>query len=146
MRKMRRSLREKVVGGAAVAVLLGGGAFAAVSATGQGDGHSRTHARQPIGYVRAREISAAASYLGISTAVVARELRSGKSLAQLAAATAGKSQDGLVAALVAARQRRIAARVASPSVARAHAKRRAERLQKRMSALTERKLARSASS
>jgi hypothetical protein len=242
MSKVQRSLRQKVVGGAAVAVLLGGGAFAAVSATGQGNGHDGRHARDRVQRVHTRDLAAAASYLDISTGTLANELRDGKSLAQvaaasgrgksadglvaaivaerkarlaktaanlpkrvsaevqrpgatgprgarahgasalalfaapghlgdsaarylgvplaqlrselragktlaqLAAASPGKSEDGLVAALVAARQQRIAARVAGSSVAQAHAKRREEHLQKRMSALAERKFARSASS
>jgi hypothetical protein len=241
MSKVQRSLRQKVVGGAAVAVLLGGGAFAAVSATGQGNGHRAKHTRVSVHRVHARDISAAAAYLGVSTGALASELRegkslaqvvtasrsgktadglvaaivaerrarlaktaadlskrvsaevqrpgltgaraahahgdsalalfaapghlgdsaarylgvplaqlrselrAGKSLAQLAAATPGKSEDRLVAALVAAKQQRIAARVVSSSVARAHAKRREEHLQERMSALTERKFARTAS-
>jgi hypothetical protein len=242
MSRVQRSLRQKVVGGAAVAVLLGGGALAAVSATGQGNGHAGRHASDRVRRVHARDIDAAASYLGVPTAALANELREGKSLAQvaaasaggksagglvaailaerkarlaktaanlpkrvsaevqrpgatgaraarahgvsalalfaapghlgdsaarylgvsltqlrsdlragktlarLAAATPGKSEDGLLAALVAARQQRIAARVGSSTVARAHAKRREEHLQERIGALTERKFARSPSS
>jgi hypothetical protein len=145
MFEVQRSLRQKVVGGAAVAVLLGGGAFAAVSATGQGNGQARRHASDHVRRVHARDIVAAASYLGVSTDALASELREGKSLARLAATTPGKSQDGLVAALVAAKQQRIAARVAGADVAQARAKRRQERLQKRMIALTERKFGRNAS-
>jgi hypothetical protein len=241
MSKVQRSLRQKVVGGAAVAVLLGGSAFAAVSATGQGNGHARKGASNRVRRGHARDISAAASYLGISTGALSSELREGKSLAQVAAArrsgktadglvaaivaerkarlaktaanlpkrvsaevqrpgatgaraghahgasalllfatpghlgdsaarylgvplaqlrsdllagktlaqlataTPGKSEDGLVIALVAAKQQRIAARVAGSGSAHVHAERREDHLQKRMSALTERKFARSAS-
>jgi hypothetical protein len=47
-------------------------------------------------------LSAAASYLGLSQSELATQLRSGKTLAQIAAATPGKSAAGLVDALVAA--------------------------------------------
>jgi hypothetical protein len=239
MSKVQRSLRQKVVGGAAVVVLLGGGAFAAVSATGQDNGRAAKHARNRVHSAHTRDIATAAAYLGVSTgklagelregkslaqvaaasgkpadglvaAIVAErkarlaktaanlpqrvgaevqrpgaggaraahahgasallfaapghlgesaarylgvplaqlrsELRAGKTLAQLAAATPGKSEQGLIAALVAARQQRIAAHAAGSSAVPARAKRREEHLQKRMSALSERKFVRSASS
>jgi hypothetical protein len=43
-----------------------------------------------------------ATYLGVSPQDLATQLRSGKSLAEIADATAGKSRDGLVAALTTA--------------------------------------------
>jgi hypothetical protein len=105
---MQRSVRQKVVAAAAVAVLLGGGAFAAVSATGQRDGHPGKRARSGARHGRARDLRAAASYLGISTAALSGELRSGKSLAQVAAARGGgKTADGLIEAIVAERKARL---------------------------------------
>jgi hypothetical protein len=59
-----------------------------------------------------RALAAAASYLGVSTAQLRHDLRSGTTLAQLAA-TRGKSEAGLVEALVTAGKARLAARVAS---------------------------------
>ena len=147
MLRMRRSVRQKVVGGAAVAVLLAGGAFAAVSATGQrnehpaGNGHPakhtrdgarRVHARHGARHLRPHDLSAAASYLGTSTAALSGELRTGKSLAQIVAAQgAGKTASGLVEAIVAERKARLAKSAA--------------RLPKRISRLVARKFARSAS-
>jgi hypothetical protein len=46
-------------------------------------------------------LAAASTYLGITEADIRTKLQSGQTLAQVAAATAGKSRDGLIAALVA---------------------------------------------
>jgi hypothetical protein len=105
---MRRSVRQKVVAAAAVAVLLGGAAFAAVSATGQANDHAGKHARHGAHRLRAHDLSAAASYLGTSTAALSGELSSGKSLAQIVAAHGdGKTASGLVEAIVAERKARL---------------------------------------
>lgn len=117
MGEMRRGVRQKVIAGAAVAVLVAGGAVAAVSATGQSsDGNRSGHGH--AGRARARELSAAATYLGVSQAQLASELRSGKSLAQVAeAAGNGRSTSGLIAALEASKKAKLDA-VASSLAAR----------------------------
>jgi hypothetical protein len=108
MLRMRRSVKQKVVAAAAVAVLLGGAAFAAVSATGQANSHAGKHARHGARRLRTHDLSAAASYLGTTTAALAGELSSGKSLAQIAAAHGdGKTASGLVEAIVAERKARL---------------------------------------
>jgi hypothetical protein len=50
--------------------------------------------------VRGEPFQAAATYLGISVQDLQTKLHSGQTLAQIAAATSGKSRDGLIAALV----------------------------------------------
>jgi hypothetical protein len=70
---------------------------------------------------RNRRLAAAAGYLGISAAQVRSELRSGHTLAQLAAASPGRSQAGLVEALVAARKTALAAEVAAGTITQAQA-------------------------
>lgn len=101
---MRRGIRQKVVAAAAVAVVLAGGAIAAVSATGQ-DSSGGHHAARS----RARDLATAAAYLGTSTTQLSSELRSGKTLAQIASsAGAGKSPQGLATALEAAKRARLA--------------------------------------
>ncbi len=97
---MRRSVRQKVIGGAAVAVLIAGGALAAVSATGQSNPHAAAAARRSV---RARELATAATYLGLPRPQLSEQLRSGKTLAQIAGARSGKSTQGLIEALEAAR-------------------------------------------
>jgi hypothetical protein len=57
--------------------------------------------------------SVAAAYLGISRAKLRSELRQGRTLAQLASATPGKSAAGLVAALLAAHRAALDAAVAA---------------------------------
>ncbi len=53
---------------------------------------------------RPGDLTAAAAYLGIGLAQLRRELHAGSSLAQLAAATPGKSIEGLIESIVAVRQ------------------------------------------
>src|SRR5207248_7661805 len=68
--------------------------------------------------VRLDSLAAAATYLGISQADLQTKVQSGQSLAQIAAATAGKSRDGLIAALVADAKDKVgAAHTAGPIAA-----------------------------
>ncbi|MFI4990767.1 MAG: hypothetical protein ACHQHO_07630 [Solirubrobacterales bacterium] len=105
---MRRSARQKVAAAAAVAVVIGGGAFAAVSATGEGNRSRRADHRHAMHRLHPQDLLAAAGYLGISSRQLERELGSSKSLAQIAQAHAGKSAQGLIDAIVAARRARLA--------------------------------------
>jgi hypothetical protein len=105
------SVRQKVVAAAAVAALLAGGAFAAVSATGEGNGHPRrAHA---VHRLHRHDLAAAAAYLGLSPQQLDAELGSSKSLAQVADARSGKSEQGVIDAIVAARRARLAKTSAS---------------------------------
>ena len=65
--------------------------------------------------------SAAASYLGISETQLFADIRSGKTLAQIANATSGKSAAGLIAAMVAAQQRQLQTAVKSGRITQAMA-------------------------
>jgi hypothetical protein len=117
MGNVGRRTRQKVIAGAAVAVLVAGGAVAAVSATGQSnDGKRARHGFASRS--RARELSTAAAYLGVSQAQLSSELRAGKSLAQIAEATGGgRSTKGLIEALEASKKAKLDA-VASSLAAR----------------------------
>jgi len=88
-------------------VLVGGLALAAVSATGQSDAarHGARHGALQHG---ARDLATTASYLGISRAQLTGELRSGRTLAQIAQATSGKSAQGLSAALLTVKRAKLA--------------------------------------
>jgi hypothetical protein len=77
---------------------------------------------------RAAARAAVLSYLGITGRELRAELRSGHTLAQIADATPGRSRAGLVAALVAARQKAIAAKVADGMLTPARARAREARL------------------
>ena len=67
------------------------------------------------------EFTAAASYLGLTESALATQLQAGKTLAQVADATSGKSAAGLVAALVAAEKTEIAAAVTAGRLTQAQA-------------------------
>lgn len=110
-----RGVKQKVVVGAAVAALLAGGSIAAVSATGQSSPRRNAGAHHGSHRGGARVLATAAGYLGISPAQLSSELSSGKTLAQVADATAGKSAAGLTEALVAARKARLASAAAKLS-------------------------------
>jgi hypothetical protein len=68
-----------------------------------------------------RALTAAASYLGVGAAQLRGELRSGKTLTQIADATSGKSEAGLVQALLAARKTALASRVSAGKITQAQA-------------------------
>ena len=85
---------------AVLAVLLTGGAVAAMAAAG-GAGHAGA-GRHANSHLRGqRVLQAAASYIGVPLETLRQDLRSGKSLAQIAT-EAGKSEAGLVQALATA--------------------------------------------
>ena len=67
------------------------------------------------------DFAAAVTYLGLTAAQVQTDLASGKTLAQIAAATTGKSTDGLIAALVTHEKAEIAAKVTGGSITQAQA-------------------------
>jgi hypothetical protein len=104
MLSVSRRVRQKVIAAAAVAVLLAGGALAAVSATGQSNTHGTAAARRGA---HSRELVSAAAYLGVSRAQLSRQLSSGKTLAQVAEASAGKSKQGLIEALESSRRAKL---------------------------------------
>jgi hypothetical protein len=99
-----RGVKQKVVVGAAVAALLAGGSIAAVSAIGQGNPHKHAGAHRGLHRGHARDLAAAAAYLGVSTSQLSAQLSTGKTLAQIADASEGKSAAGLTEALIAARK------------------------------------------
>jgi hypothetical protein len=67
------------------------------------------------------ELAAAATYLGLSQTDLQTALQSGKTLAQIANATSGKSAAGLIDALVAAEQTELAAAVTAGKLTQAQA-------------------------
>ena len=67
------------------------------------------------------DLAAAAAYLGISESDLATQLRSGKTLAQIASATSGKTTAGLIDALVAHEQTELAQAVKDGHLTQARA-------------------------
>jgi hypothetical protein len=99
---MTRFIRRRLPVIAVLAVLLAGGAVAAMAAGGstRPAGHAaRAHHKGTAAPPRGRRLlQSAAGYIGVSPEVVEQGLQSGKSLGQLAT-EAGKSEAGLVQAL-----------------------------------------------
>jgi hypothetical protein len=118
---MKRRLRRKLwIGVAAIAVLAGVTA-AAVMAAQPAAKHTHHHRSSPE-HRKARMLTAAASYLGTTPAQLRSELQSGKSLADVANATSGKSAQGLIQALESADEHNAQAALASKLAARIAAK------------------------
>jgi hypothetical protein len=67
------------------------------------------------------QLSVAATYLGTTTDDLRTKMQAGQTLAQIAAATSGKSRDGLVAALTTDAQAKIAAAQAAGTITAAKA-------------------------
>jgi len=88
--------------------------------------------------VRQSTLRAAARYLGVSAAKLRGERRSGKSLAQIAAATSGKSATGLINALVAAREAEVKAAIGSDGLGSATADKYLSNLRRRVTRQVER--------
>jgi hypothetical protein len=104
---MRRTRIALVLVG--VLALVGGGTALA----SKGKGKSRKQHATLTAAVRAAhgpgdDLEAAATYLGTTAASLQTQLQAGKTLAQIASATSGKSTAGLIAALVAHEQTEIA--------------------------------------
>ncbi len=119
---MRRLAPRRLAIIAIAALLIAGGAIAAVAASSSGGKKAspRPHAgnARPVSDTQlaprlprptaGRVLNTAASYLGIGLPQLRRELRSGKSLAQIADQTSGKSEGGLIAAIEKTKQGKVA--------------------------------------
>jgi hypothetical protein len=81
------------------ALALGGTALAAKSHTNTK--RAASAARADVHHGPGDDLAAAASYLGSTTDALLTQLQAGKTLAQIANATSGKSASGLIDALVA---------------------------------------------
>lgn len=81
------------------------------------------------------DLAAAATYLGLSQADLLTSLQSGKTLAQVAAATSGKSVAGLIDALVAAEKTELAAAVTAGTITQAQSDQIATTLKARFTVL-----------
>ena len=103
------------------------GTFRGHGPGGPGDRHG--------GHGHGDGLAAAATYLGITQNALLTQLQSGKTLAQIAEATNGKSTAGLVAALVAAEKTELAAAVKAGDLTQAQADQISSGLQARVTAL-----------
>ncbi len=84
--------------------------------------------------------AAVRNYLGLTPPQLHGELRAGRTLAQIANATARKSAAGLVAAIVAARQARLSTATAAGKLSKAEADARTAALTKRVTRMVNKPL------
>jgi hypothetical protein len=107
---LRRILTRRLALTAVLTALLAGGTAVALGASGTTSSPSQRHARHARAHAHHGSsglLATAAGYLHISPKQLRAELRSGKTLAQIAAATPGSSEAGLIAALVAAAKQKL---------------------------------------
>jgi hypothetical protein len=119
---LTRWRRHRLALTVAVAAVLAAGVAASVAAGGSSRPErvhfARIH-RAPAGTAASHphgwrgDVPVAAEYLGVTGPQVRRQLRAGKSLGAIAAATPGKSESALIEAIVAARVRRLTAAAAA---------------------------------
>lgn len=137
-----KSTRTRVAVAVIVAVALIAAVVAIASSGGSSTSATRTAGRGPG--VTAPEatgpISVAAAYLGIPRAKLRGELRSGRTLAQVAGSISGRSVAGLTAALLAAGRARLEAEAAAGHISSAERNVRLARLQRRVTAVVNRSL------
>lgn len=109
-------------GGGSVAPAAGGqfGAPPSGNRYGRGFGGGRFGGRGAFGGPGG-SFTVASSYLGISQAQLLTDIRSGKTLAQIANSTSGKSAGGLIVAMVAAQKSQLDAAVKSGRITQAMA-------------------------
>lgn len=81
------------------------------------------------------ELTAAATYLGVTETALMTQLQAGKTLAQVADATSGKSAEGLIDALVAAEKTELAGAVTAGTITQAQSDQIATTLKARFTAL-----------
>ncbi len=119
---MKRHLKRRLALIVALAAVLAGGTAVALAATGKHAGARHSHRHHAHGarsgsaagaHGRHGLLLAASSYLGAAPAELRTDLASGKTLGQIADATPGRSEAGLVAALVTAAQERLRERASS---------------------------------
>jgi hypothetical protein len=135
---VKRSPKHKTLLLVGLAAILAGGTAAVVVAAAGSDHQSQStgtiaNRTDRRGHAGGRgDVALAASYLGLAPAQIRRELRSGKTLAQVAASTSGKSVTGLIDAIVTARKTQLAAAVAAGRLTKSQAHARLEKLTRRV--------------
>ena len=104
---MRRRLERRFWIGVAQIAVVAGATAAAVMAAQPAATHARRHSSHSRHSDRTDLLAVAASYLGATPEVLRSELQSGKSLAEIADATSGRSAQGLIQTLEAAAKKKL---------------------------------------
>jgi hypothetical protein len=137
---MSRTSKRNLMIAVAVAAIAAG-VIVAVTSSGGGHAHARSaRAGAVAATARARghtEVEAAAGYLGLTKTQLRKQLRSGRTLAQIAAAN-GRSSTGLLEALLSVRAARLSAEVTAGRLSPAAEQKALARLRRRLAAELER--------
>ena len=120
---MKGNWKQRVMVGVALMAVIAGAIVAIVTATGSSHTHGRS-ARASAGTgASASDLAVAASYVGLTRARLRSDLRAGKTLAEVASATSGKSAAGLIEALVKAKTARLDTALARGKLSKAQSAR-----------------------
>ena len=113
---MRADLKRNLMLGVALAAVIAG----VIIAIAPGKGHHVTTGATRLGLSSSApgDLQLAATYLGLGRAELRRRLQTGETLAEVAAATPGKSPAGLIAAVLAPREAQLKARAQASSALR----------------------------
>jgi hypothetical protein len=107
---MKSNIRQRaLIGVAAIAIL----AAVLIAILGSGTHRAHTAAATAARPLTAGDIDVAASYIGVSPPQLRSDLRRGRTLAEIAAASGGRSTSGLLDALVAAKRSQLTADLAA---------------------------------
>jgi hypothetical protein len=93
------SLKRKLLAGTAALLVAGGGAGAGLAASGHGSARAPLHA-PTLRLTHAGFVRASAFYLGIDVATLRQDMKGGRTIAEVADATSGRSAAKLTAYLV----------------------------------------------
>jgi hypothetical protein len=104
---MRRRLERRFWIGVALIAVVAGATAAAVMAAQPAATHARRHSSHSRRSDRTDLLAVAAGYLDTTSAVLRSDLQSGKSLAEIADATSGRSAQGLIQTLEAAAKKKL---------------------------------------
>lgn len=153
MKPIGRKLKRNAMLAVAVSAIVAGAVVASATAGDGGLGPARTarvhSGRRAHGRAHARSrhlhrgthggvLALSAHYLGLPRAQLRRQLRSGRTLAQIAAATSGKSAAGLIDALLSAKTAQLSAAAGTGALSQAKARARIAKLGTRVTLEVER--------
>lgn len=135
---MSRRTKRNALLGVAVAVIAAGAIVAVATSSGGSGSSPASHAERASARRRTGSLAVAAAYLGLTRAQLREDEQSGKTLAQIANSTPGKSETGLIAALLSAQTARLNAAVSTHQETPAQQQARLAKLHRRLSALVNR--------
>lgn len=94
------SLKRKLLAGTAALLVAGGGAGVGLAASGHGSSARANLHAPPLRLTHAGFVRASAFYLGIDVATLRQDMKGGRTIAEVADATSGRSAAKLTAYLV----------------------------------------------